>query len=195
MTGRCDRHGIALSPDGVCVLCRRGKAPPARSTVSLVILSAIAVLFAGTLFFGVPAVLNRLDGARAPSVAPLRGARGPTVDAPEPAVAELERDRELGVEPAPVDEPSLAAMRGEVDITMYSTSWCGYCRAARRYLDEHDIHYVDRDIERDARARARMEAINPRGGVPTFEIDGEPLVGFSERGLSAAIDRAAARRL
>jgi len=35
---------------------------------------------------------------------------------------------------------------------------------------------------------------NPRGGIPTFVIDGQVRVGFSPQGLWSAISQAAQRR-
>jgi len=81
-----------------------------------------------------------------------------------------------------------------VKIVMYSTSWCGYCRAARQWLGSQGIAYVDKDVERDRSAAAHMRAINPRGGVPTFEIDQQVLTGFSAAHLAGAIARAAEQR-
>jgi hypothetical protein len=39
-----------------------------------------------------------------------------------------------------------------------------------------------------------MRRANPSGGIPMFLIDGQVKVGFSSRGLKAAIQRAARRR-
>ena len=75
---------------------------------------------------------------------------------------------------------------------MYSTSWCGYCRAARAWLASRGIAYVDHDVEREPDARARMHAINPGGGVPVFEIDGTVVHGFSADHLERAIAQASA---
>jgi glutaredoxin len=87
-----------------------------------------------------------------------------------------------------------ASSRGAVEVVMYSTSWCGYCRAARGWLGARGIAYVDHDIEREPAARARMHSINPGGGVPTFEIDGVVAHGFSADSLERLIALAAARR-
>ncbi|MCZ7679321.1 MAG: glutaredoxin family protein [Sandaracinaceae bacterium] len=93
------------------------------------------------------------------------------------------------------DPYALRAARRRVRITMYSTSWCGYCRRARAYMDAEGIAYVEHDVEADARAAQRLRSLNPRGSVPTFEIDGETRIGFSPRNLEIAIDEAARRHL
>jgi glutaredoxin 3 len=91
-------------------------------------------------------------------------------------------------------ERALAAARRSVAVTMYAASWCPSCRRARRYLLEKGISFVERDVANDGSAQQRLRQLNPRGGIPTFEIDGQILIGFSPAGLQSAIDRAARER-
>jgi mycoredoxin len=56
----------------------------------------------------------------------------------------------------------------EGTITMYSTTWCGYCRRLKTQLDSVGIGYTEVNIEQDAQAAAFVEQVN--GGnqtVPT----------------------------
>jgi len=53
-------------------------------------------------------------------------------------------------------------------VTMYSTSWCGYCRRLKTQLDSAGIAYTEVDIEQQPDAAAFVEQVN--GGnqtVPT----------------------------
>ena len=53
-------------------------------------------------------------------------------------------------------------------ITMYSTTWCGYCRRLKTQLDSVGIGYTEVNIEQDPGAAAFVEKVN--GGnqtVPT----------------------------
>ncbi len=53
-------------------------------------------------------------------------------------------------------------------VTMYSTTWCGYCRRLRSQLDREGIAYDVIDIERDDDAAVYVMQVN--GGnqtVPT----------------------------
>ncbi|WNB86129.1 mycoredoxin [Cellulomonas sp. ATA003] len=53
-------------------------------------------------------------------------------------------------------------------ITMYSTTWCGYCRRLKTQLDSVGIGYTEVNIEEDPQAAAFVEQVN--GGnqtVPT----------------------------
>lgn len=57
------------------------------------------------------------------------------------------------------------------------------------------IRYVERDVEGSATNRARHRRLNPRGSIPTFDIDGDVMIGFSPEGLERRIERAARGRL
>jgi mycoredoxin len=54
------------------------------------------------------------------------------------------------------------------ELTMYSTTWCGYCRRLKMELDEAGIGYTEINIESDPGAAAFVESVN-RGNqvVPT----------------------------
>ncbi|HEX5333769.1 MAG TPA: mycoredoxin [Cellulomonas sp.] len=54
-------------------------------------------------------------------------------------------------------------------ITMYSTTWCGYCRRLKSQLDSVGIGYIEINIEELPDAAAFVEQVN--GGnqtVPTI---------------------------
>ena len=62
-------------------------------------------------------------------------------------------------------------------LTMYSTTWCGYCHRLRSQLDREGIGYRIVDIERDPAAATFVMGVN--GGnqtVPTVRFpDGSTL--------------------
>jgi mycoredoxin len=61
----------------------------------------------------------------------------------------------------------------ETLITMYTTGWCGDCRAAKRALDQAGLPYREVDVEHDEAALARLIALNDgRRSVPTLELGG-----------------------
>jgi glutaredoxin len=93
-----------------------------------------------------------------------------------------------------IEGRALSAARRNVSITMYSTEWCGACKAARSYMDREQIAYVEHDIDRDPAARERARKLNPRGSVPTIDVDGSVMIGFSARTLESKIDASARQR-
>ena len=62
-------------------------------------------------------------------------------------------------------------------LTMYSTTWCGYCRRLKSQLDREGIEYAEVDIERTPGAAEFVMSVN--GGnqtVPTVHFpDGTAL--------------------
>jgi len=74
-------------------------------------------------------------------------------------------------------------------VTMYSTTWCGYCRRLKRQMDEAGISYSEVDLDEDPSHDDRIIATT--GGyrtVPTLEINGELLVNPSLRQVEEALE-------
>ncbi|WP_329028777.1 glutaredoxin family protein [Streptomyces sp. NBC_01423] len=56
-------------------------------------------------------------------------------------------------------------------VTMYSTTWCGYCRRLKGQMDREGIAYSEINIEQDPESAAFVEKAN--GGnqtVPTVLV-------------------------
>jgi mycoredoxin len=62
-------------------------------------------------------------------------------------------------------------------LTMYSTSWCGYCARLKRGLAAEGIEYTEVDIDQHVEAAATVMAINAGNRtVPTVRFsDGSAL--------------------
>lgn len=75
----------------------------------------------------------------------------------------------------------------EQKITMYATTWCGDCRMAKRWFDQHGVAYDYINIEQNPEAAEYVMKVN--GGmraVPTIIFpDGSILVEPSARDLAA----------
>jgi mycoredoxin len=55
-------------------------------------------------------------------------------------------------------------------ITIYTTTWCGDCRAVKIALERRGLAFVEVNIEHDAEAVQRVESLNDgRRSVPTLE--------------------------
>ncbi|HUP26334.1 MAG TPA: glutaredoxin family protein [Candidatus Limnocylindrales bacterium] len=63
-------------------------------------------------------------------------------------------------------------------VTIYSATWCGFCHAAKAYLDKLNVKYEDKDIERDPAAAAECVRKSGQMGIPVIDIDGTIIVGF-----------------
>lgn len=80
---------------------------------------------------------------------------------------------------------SMEAVEGK-NVTMYATSWCGYCRKARRFFNQHSIAFTEYDIEKDSQAKRRYDDMGAQG-VPVIIINGERLNGFDEERLLSLV--------
>jgi mycoredoxin len=54
------------------------------------------------------------------------------------------------------------------EVTMYSTTWCGYCRRLKLQMERAGIAYREVDIERDPDAAKFVEGVN--GGNQTVPV-------------------------
>ncbi len=77
------------------------------------------------------------------------------------------------------------------NLTIYTTTWCGYCRSLKRALDRAGLAFTEIDVEADPGAAQVVEQIN--GGnrtVPTVLLaDGTSLTNPSVREIQAALAR------
>lgn len=58
-------------------------------------------------------------------------------------------------------------------VEIYAASWCPDCRAARRFLDEHNIAYTVVDVDRDPGASDEVVRHVGKRAIPQMVIDGE----------------------
>jgi glutaredoxin len=84
-----------------------------------------------------------------------------------------------GAAPAPASPTA----GGPPVVTIYGTSWCGACKAARQYFASRKIPFADKDVERDADAARELAAKAAKMGIPTdrvpvIDVRGRLLLGF-----------------
>ena len=140
-----------------------------------------------------PAVPERVPAAgSADSEDPAAAEEPPT--APVPPTAELVRLRQRAQQAA-ARAQQLSDARERAKVVLYQTERCPHCSEAHAYFVAHGIHAEERDIDKDPRARARQRKLNPRGSLPTIEVDGQVLAGFDAVRLERALDRAGRARL
>lgn len=72
-------------------------------------------------------------------------------------------------------------------IEIYTTPFCGFCRAAKRLLDGKGVSYTEFDVSCDAEGRqAMMERAGGRYTVPQIFIDERHIGGYDDL---SAMDR------
>lgn len=78
--------------------------------------------------------------------------------------------------------------RREHKVELYVTSWCGYCKKARKFFNSRGIPFKEYDIEKDRRAAERKKRLDTRRGVPFAVINGQGIHGY----IPAAYEKALA---
>jgi mycoredoxin len=59
-----------------------------------------------------------------------------------------------------------------MELVVYSSAWCPDCRTAKRFLDKHNITYIEIDIERTPGAVDEVIRHAGKRAIPQFVIDG-----------------------
>jgi len=72
-------------------------------------------------------------------------------------------------------------------VTIYTTTWCGFCQMAKKYMSQIGVQYEEKDVERDP--AAATEAVQKSGqmGVPVIDVNGTIIVGFDKPRLDETL--------
>jgi glutaredoxin len=77
-----------------------------------------------------------------------------------------------------------------IKVIMYKTSWCGYCRKAREYLQSLGVDLVEYDVERDRSMGAEMlRKSGGSRGVPVIDVEGIIIRGYSPGQMKDAVEK------
>lgn len=82
----------------------------------------------------------------------------------------------------------LAAGVKAEEVVIYTTSWCGYCAQAKRWMKQNGFAFTECDVEADARCAREFAATGSRG-VPVLRVRGEWLDGFNSDEFVAALQQ------
>lgn len=74
-------------------------------------------------------------------------------------------------------------------IVLYSATWCGACRKAKRHLDQQGIDYELRDVDNPHHAAELLRKTGQRA-IPVLDVGGRILTGFNAQRYDALIGRA-----
>lgn len=80
----------------------------------------------------------------------------------------------------PVPEGLPAPSNPDVPVVLYTTPWCGYCRAALALLAARKIGHVQVDVQGNTSARRWLATATGQTTVPQVFIRGKSIGGYSE---------------
>lgn len=76
-----------------------------------------------------------------------------------------------------------------MEVTIYTTPTCGFCKTEAQWLDSLGIEYTMKDITKDPSAAQELEAKLPGAtGVPVTDINGTIIRGFDRPKLEEALN-------
>jgi len=101
--------------------------------------------------------------------------------------------------PRTVLTPEQSAPREQPRVVIYTLSTCPHCKAAKRYMTERHIPFIDREVGSDSGYMAELMKIFDEMGVPKMErgvpliiIDGRVRIqGFNKDKLEKALQNPA----
>lgn len=67
-----------------------------------------------------------------------------------------------------------------MQVSIYTTSTCPYCKLVKAFFVEHGIQFTERDVTSDAVAQQEMIVKSGVMAVPVIDVDGTIVVGFKE---------------
>ena len=66
-------------------------------------------------------------------------------------------------------------------VTIFTATWCGYCKGAKQLLHEKGIAYFEVDVEEYNISKRKLKEIGIEDFfVPQIFVDGVPIGGFSD---------------
>ena len=75
----------------------------------------------------------------------------------------------------------------KTNVTVYTTSWCVYCRAVKEYLKNLKVPFKEVDVEHDQKAARALVEKTGQTGVPIIEIGDETILGFNRQAIDLAL--------
>lgn len=105
------------------------------------------------------------------------GDRPPASAKPKKVTVEINSYESVTIEPF---VPFRSTRVSRQNVIMYSTTWCGVCKRAKRYFQKHNIAFQEYDVEKSAKGREDYQRMNGRG-VPIILVGNNRMNGFSAR--------------
>lgn len=220
--GVCRKHGLATRPDGTCVRCRTEEQDTSSRKVVWGVFGGFVVML---LVLGGYWWLRdqKRESIVAPlaeaTVAPGAVASTVPVAAPPVEAEEAERAKDpwagMGMSDGGADasdaadesdasdasdakaerERQIEAASKKVSVTIYYSPSCSACQSALAYMQVERIAHRALNIDADESAARRRRFLTSSQSIPTIDVEGTILTGFSPESLKGAIRAAAEKRV
>ena len=82
---------------------------------------------------------------------------------------------------------ALITQVNKMNVTVYSTPTCPYCKMTKEFLASKKIKYKDVNVADDKAKAQEMIEKSGQMGVPVIDVDGKLIIGFDKAGLEKAL--------
>jgi glutaredoxin-like YruB-family protein len=82
-----------------------------------------------------------------------------------------------------------------MDVTVYTTPACPYCYQTKEFLSRRGVAFTEKNVAADPLALQEMFWASGQRGVPVTVIDGQAVVGYDQRRLTALLDQGTSRKV
>lgn len=79
----------------------------------------------------------------------------------------------------------------DVNVVMYSTNWCGYCKKAREYITSLGANLTEYNIEEDKSRGDEMLKKSGSRSIPVIDVEGIIIRGYSPGMIKQAVEQKA----
>jgi len=76
-----------------------------------------------------------------------------------------------------------------MNIKIYSTPTCPWCKKTKEYLKEKGFEFTDMDVSGDEKAQKEMIEKSDQIGVPVIDLDGQIVVGFDKEKIDKFLSK------
>lgn len=77
--------------------------------------------------------------------------------------------------------------KNSVNVTVYSTPWCGFCKMAKEYLSGVNVPFKEVNVEEDNQAAMLIMQKTSSAGVPVIQIAEDYILGFDRQRIDASL--------
>lgn len=112
----------------------------------------------------------------------------PEQSASKPVKLRINSFTSPSIESFQFDESLISKRMVTPDVIMYSTSWCGYCKQARRYFNQNNIEFTEYDVEKSEKGKKDFKRLDGKG-VPVILVEDRRLNGFSKSAFEQIYQR------
>jgi len=74
-----------------------------------------------------------------------------------------------------------------MEVKVYSTPTCPYCKMVKEYLASKGVSYRDIDVASNSQAAEEMVKISGQMGVPVVVINGQAVIGFDKSKIDSLL--------